>query len=232
MAPDAQPRPDPTATDEPAGDGATRTADDSPAPRVTLRTGSHRLGPLVWRDDTASRGVRGWAALMFGASASLLGIAVWLTPSPAGMGTHRQLGFPPCTMVAVTGFPCPTCGMTTAFAYTVRGRWLSAAAVQPAGFLLALATLLTAGLSLSVLLTGRRFRLNWYRVRPAWVTGVLLGVILLGWATKVGVGMIRGTLPIPPDRRFAGAALQEPGPPASINLPERLDRTERLHETA
>lgn len=35
--------------------------------------------------------------------------------------THRQLGLPECTFKHATGLPCPSCGMTSAFALLVRG---------------------------------------------------------------------------------------------------------------
>ena len=35
------------------------------------------------------------------------------------MGTHQQLGLPPCNFVTLTGYPCPACGMTTSFALLV-----------------------------------------------------------------------------------------------------------------
>jgi len=168
----------------------------------------------------------------FAACGAVLATAAWLSPSPAGLGTHRQLGFPPCTLVAMTGYPCPTCGMTTAFAYTVRGRCLSAIAAQPAGFALALTTMAAAGLSLSVVVTGRSLRLNWYRIRPVWITAALLGFILLGWAAKVSVGMIRGTLPVPAERRFAGSRPSRPGPPAAGRLPLGIGGTDERHGSA
>jgi hypothetical protein len=35
--------------------------------------------------------------------------------------THRQLGLPECTFKSITKLPCPSCGMTSAFALLVRG---------------------------------------------------------------------------------------------------------------
>ncbi|MGE3821953.1 MAG: DUF2752 domain-containing protein, partial [Isosphaeraceae bacterium] len=57
------------------------------------------------------------AALVVFASVLVVAFAVasWLEPDPSGFGTHRQLGLPPCHFAWVTGKPCPTCGMTTAF---------------------------------------------------------------------------------------------------------------------
>jgi hypothetical protein len=54
------------------------------------------------------------------AALSLILVARWLEPDPSGMGTHEQLGLPPCGFHAWTGLPCPTCGLTTAFAYMAR----------------------------------------------------------------------------------------------------------------
>src|SRR5690606_33691507 len=51
----------------------------------------------------------------------VLGLAPWLTPAAAGHGTHGQLGLPPCGWVLAMGRPCPSCGMTTAFAHAADG---------------------------------------------------------------------------------------------------------------
>jgi magnesium-transporting ATPase (P-type) len=37
------------------------------------------------------------------------------------MSTHTQLGLEPCSMVVLTGKPCPACGMTTSFALLMHG---------------------------------------------------------------------------------------------------------------
>jgi hypothetical protein len=64
-------------------------------------------------------------------------VAALLAPSPAGMGTHRQLGLPPCSSVMLFGVRCPSCGMTTSFAHTVRGEFVAAARANLGGMLLA-----------------------------------------------------------------------------------------------
>jgi len=69
--------------------------------------------------------------------AAVLGIARWLKPDPRGYGTHTQLGLAPCTFAYLTGRPCPTCGMTTSFAWFVRGRPDRSWGANPAGSLLA-----------------------------------------------------------------------------------------------
>jgi hypothetical protein len=68
---------------------------------------------------------------------AVLGLARWLEPDPRGYGTHTQLGLFPCMFFQVTGYRCPSCGMTTAFAWIVRGRFDRAWQANPAGSLLA-----------------------------------------------------------------------------------------------
>lgn len=99
-------------------------------------------------------------------------------------------------MLTLVGYPCPTCGMTTAFAYAVRGELGSAFNAQPAGLALALITVIAASLSLSIVVTGKVWAVNWYRVSP---TRVTLGAVLLvlgGWAYKLVAGLMFGTLPV------------------------------------
>jgi hypothetical protein len=67
----------------------------------------------------------------------VLGVARQLEPDPRGFGTHTQLGLAPCAFALVTGHPCPTCGMTTSFAWFARGRFDRSWRANPAGSLLA-----------------------------------------------------------------------------------------------
>src|SRR4051794_36631374 len=69
--------------------------------------------------------------------AAVLGVARWLEPDPRGFGTHTQLGLAPCAFALVTGHRCPTCGMTTSFAWFARGRFDRAWRANPAGSVLA-----------------------------------------------------------------------------------------------
>lgn len=63
----------------------------------------------------------------------VLVIAALLTPSTSGVGTHTQLGLPPCGFLYLTGFPCPGCGLTTAFAHLAHGHVSASVGAHPLG---------------------------------------------------------------------------------------------------
>jgi hypothetical protein len=144
----------------------------------------------------AARGrARWWAALILMACSGILGVAAYIHPDPRGYGTHAQLGTGQCGFLILTGYPCPTCGMTTAFAHTVRGQWWRAFFVQPAGFVLALGVIVLTGVSAWAVIRGR-----WPALWPPFVTpqrfflGVLV-LLLAGWIFKIVVGLFTGVLP-------------------------------------
>ena len=56
-----------------------------------------------------------------------------LTPNPSGYGTHLRLLPIPCIWRAMTGLPCPSCGLTTAFAWMARGELMRAWQSNPLG---------------------------------------------------------------------------------------------------
>ncbi len=128
-------------------------------------------------------------------SVTVLGIAWVLPPDPRGLGTHRRLGSGPCGLLVVTGQPCPTCGMTTAYAHFVRGQWGRALWVQPAGFVLALATAAAVPVAGWALVRGRWPRPINRTIEPTWVFVGFLALMLAGWAFKMVAGRIDGTLP-------------------------------------
>ncbi len=139
---------------------------------------AHRSPLARWWPRLAHAGV-------LAVTSGLLITAMALTPNPTGVGTHKQLGLPLCGLLATTGLPCATCGMTTAFTLAVHGRLLSSLHTQPAGFMLALATAslwlmtvyaVTVGVSL-----GPVARLLW---RPA-VFWIFAGIVLASWGYKV-----------------------------------------------
>jgi hypothetical protein len=71
------------------------------------------------------------------AIAALFAVAMGLSPASEGLGTHRQLGLPPCSTRVLFGVRCPMCGMTTAWSHFVRGDLAAAARSNLGGLLLA-----------------------------------------------------------------------------------------------
>lgn len=118
---------------------------------------------------------------------SLLATARMLEPDPHGFGTHEQLGLPPCTLKTLVGIRCPSCGMTTSWAWVMRGRIDRAVKANVGGVVLAL---LAASAGPWVLLSGVAGR--WRVVRPNdWVVlgvcVVTLVVTLVDWVSRLVV---------------------------------------------
>ncbi len=130
----------------------------------------HRLGRLA-------RGLLVVAAVVL---AGLLGLARALAPDPRGYGTHTQLGLRPCAFATLTGRLCPTCGMTTACAWFVRGRIDRSWRANPAGCLLAMSTI---PLILWFLACAVRGGPVGFRSLSAPLMGLLLAGCLLGLAS-------------------------------------------------
>lgn len=174
-----------------------RPADEGSPPTLPVVRPGHRLGPLIMvvpLDGPVAGRV--YAAAFAVAALVVLAVAAKLTPDPHGAGTHQQLGLPPCGFMVMSGLPCPTCGMTTAFSLTVRGRVVAALEAQAGGFALALATLATGVLGVFALLTGRKVVLNWYRINPTGVIWLATLGFLLAWGAKIAYGLATGRLPL------------------------------------
>lgn len=73
---------------------------------------------------------------------AVFAVAFYLNPYRDGRtwheGTHQQLGLQPCTFKVHTGYPCPSCGMTSSFALLVRGDVWNSLQANAVGTLLAL----------------------------------------------------------------------------------------------
>jgi len=148
--------------------------------------GAHSVVPIVFRVEAARPMVaRMVGAVVIAGCVFLFTVASRLEPAPGGIGTHEQLGLPPCGMAMLWGLPCPTCGMTTAFAHAARGRLASAFQAQPAGLALAIAVAVAAIAAGGTLVTGRTYRVNWYRLSPTGVGFGVFGILLAGWAYKI-----------------------------------------------
>jgi hypothetical protein len=121
------------------------------------------------------------------ASGALLAIARALVPDPSGLGTHTQLGLPPCGFFALFALPCPACGLTTSFAHTARLALLPALRAHPLGpplfglllalFARALLGLLRGGSASALLTHPRAGRAG---------LGVVLALLLV-WVVRLGL---------------------------------------------
>lgn len=91
--------------------------------------------------------------------------------------THRQLGFSRCTFKAVTGLPCPSCGMTSSFSLLVHGDVGNSLRANFVGTFLALALLPVVPWCVFCAIRGRWWLVH--KVEQALVVGVLALVVLL-----------------------------------------------------
>lgn len=125
-----------------------------------------------------------YLALIALSSLTLL-LARWLRPAPRGVGTHEQLGLPPCLFLHFTGFPCPSCGLTTSFAHAARLHFYQSFITQPFGLIAFCLTLLSIPLALYLI----HRRIAWSGLMHARSVNVLLYILLalyvLGWIYKL-----------------------------------------------
>ncbi|MDP2315456.1 MAG: DUF2752 domain-containing protein [Pseudomonadota bacterium] len=154
----------------------------TPAVMTRLNEFADRLSALTDRPSNRTVGL-----LLGLPSATVVGLAAWLTPATQGFGTHMQLGLGGCAMLTMTGWPCPMCGMTTTFALMAHFRPLDAFVNQPFGVVLFSLTLLTALLGIADMVTGRgviRQAFRWVgRREQLLAVGLLVGMIG-GWIYK------------------------------------------------
>jgi Protein of unknown function (DUF2752) len=125
-----------------------------------------------------------WATAL-AAALAVLALSRFLQPDPSGFGTHTQLGLPPCAFRAITSLPCPTCGLTTAFAYMARLQITSAVRSHPLG--LPLFLLDVAVVPLSLLGCVRAWPINHalQRLRVGSVAVIISVAALLAWVARL-----------------------------------------------
>jgi hypothetical protein len=116
---------------------------------------------------------------------ALLLTARGLKPDPRGFGTHEQLGLTPCGFYSWTGWPCPTCGATTAWAYVLRADFAGAMNANLAGTMLCLVAMVGVPWLLMSASLGR-----WWAVKPTpyGLLGVgsgLMVIAMLDWLRRV-----------------------------------------------
>jgi hypothetical protein len=126
------------------------------------------------------------AALLAIAVIAPLCIGSQLFPSPTGIGTHTQIsGMQKCWFEARTGIPCPSCGMTTSFAYFARGNIVASFYIQPMGCVLAALSIMAFWTGMYLALTGRPVHRLLDRL-PVKVIGLFfMWFGLTAWAWKI-----------------------------------------------
>ena len=154
------------------------TIQSAELPVVTARA---HVGAEPW----TARSRRLVASAVLVACSAVLGVAAYLTPSPTGLGSHEQLGLPPCGWIAIADIPCPTCGMTTAFAHAADGHLLQALHAQPLGGILAIGVTMAWLVSIHVMITGSRIGGAFARLWSAKMAWALSGAVVLAWGYKI-----------------------------------------------
>ncbi|MBN2308167.1 MAG: DUF2752 domain-containing protein [Candidatus Hydrogenedentes bacterium] len=137
-----------------------------------------------WRVLTAGQRVLAVAAALGVVLAIVIGSQL-LTPDPRGLGTHEQLGLPPCGTVRLFGIPCPFCGMTTAFVLAAQGHFAKAFVAQPAGLLLFVLGIVGAGACGLFGALGRWPDPILKREHARWLGWLALFVLAAAWLYKV-----------------------------------------------
>lgn len=107
-------------------------------------------------------------------------VARLLTPDPRGLGTHQQLGLPPCSMRLLFGIPCPSCGMTTSWSYFSRGDFQLSVFTNFAGFLLACLAILMGVLAIASII--KKHPIGQRYIRACLIAFVaIFGIAILQW---------------------------------------------------
>ena len=116
---------------------------------------------------------------MFGAGAAAIG-AIY-----PGIMAHTGGQGIPCPLRAITGVPCPFCGLTTATVALAHGQWSSAAATSPLTCLVAVMVAGTAPL-LAARFAGRVSQPRPVSVRPRRRVTVAVGVLVaVNWVFEL-----------------------------------------------
>ncbi|MCR9295368.1 MAG: DUF2752 domain-containing protein [bacterium] len=116
---------------------------------------------------------------------ALLVLARRLEPSTSGLGTHQQLGLPPCTSIVLLNAPCPACGMTTSWAWFTRGQLAAAFSSNAGGSLLAIIALAYLPASCYFFFCGLVSRHEWFSLGLAIALITALCVATIQWWLRI-----------------------------------------------
>src|SRR5688572_13557470 len=159
------------------------------AASMTLEGASAGTVPIIFTPSVQPQTLTSRALLSaLGISLAVLSVLVCgllLKPSSTGTGTHRQLGYHPCTFLKTTNLPCPSCGMTTSVSWFSRGKWLASFYVQPGGFLLALACGAIFWAGLYAFMTASPLHRLIRQVPGIYSVPAILGFFIAAWGWKI-----------------------------------------------
>ena len=162
------------------------SASDSVAnvPTAATRGGPADRPPSIRPSFTGPTRIRLVAVLAAAIPLSALCLARNLQPSSSGLGTHQQLGLPPCSMRLMFGIRCPGCGMTTSWAHFTRGDWRASITTSVGGFLFALFAIWIAFLGTRTALTAQAPGPG-IQIAIASTAAGIFAVALLQWAYRL-----------------------------------------------
>lgn len=110
-----------------------------------------------------------------------------LTPSAMGYGTHEQLGLPPCGFLTITGYPCPSCGLTTSFVHFAHGNLAASLSAQPFGTCLFLVLVIMAFFTVWAIIKKIPFSEVMNSEYMEWGQYGMLFLFLMSWGYKIVV---------------------------------------------
>ena len=171
-------------SDKPPQPGAETTNFDQSGSGPFLAAAEAVVTPVSKQTASRQTCLRVAAAIVALVPLTLLIIAGNLNPEEQGLGTHQQLGLPPCSLRLLAGIRCPACGMTTSWSYFAKGNWLASANTNAGGFLLALLCIAMIATAAQVF---RRGHLPSPRVQT-WLTiggAGVLAMTLVDWIIRL-----------------------------------------------
>lgn len=180
---------------------------DNPVERMSDQAMGERIAALpidelIFSENFDRAGVvlRAFNVVCAAAAVVVMGMAAGVAPDSRGHGTHEGLGMQPCGFRYVTGLPCPTCGMTTAFSEMAHFRPVDAFVHQPFGTILFLLMLLSCAGWLYTAATGRRWPLwiGFFLRSPRFLYG-MMALFLGSWGYTLLVAwlQLQGIIPMP-----------------------------------
>ena len=118
---------------------------------------------------------------------TLLTIAAWLKPNASGMGTHTQLGLPGCSLYTMVGIRCPGCGMTTSWAYTMKGDFENAIGSNVGGVLLCLLSVCVFPCLLWMAIRGESIGSHWFARVALAVVVMAISISIIEWLIRLAL---------------------------------------------